>query len=152
MQQSSADSEAGPQPRPQHHLFGRGPSAAVTGPMMKCQLVIVPAMHPHLMGWWWREGGWGRHRADRERNDTLGSSYSLPFLSTSPLFFLVSIPPSALYLQLHSLEGLSGCLRPVTSVSFIWTPVSTRFVQMVICGKVKAPKVRPNLCVRSPSR
>jgi len=43
------------------------------------------------MGGWWG-GGWGRHGADRERNDTLGSSYSLSRSSSLPHFFLVCLP------------------------------------------------------------
>lgn len=68
------DSEAGLQPRPQHHLFGRGPSAPVAQPMMKCQLVIVPAKHPHLRGEGGREDGGGRELTGREMTPWIPTS------------------------------------------------------------------------------
>lgn len=77
------DSEAGLQPRPQHHLFGRGPSAPVARPMMKCQLVIVPAKHPHLRGEGGREDGGGRELTVREM-----TPWILPSLTLSLIQFI----------------------------------------------------------------
>lgn len=51
------------------------------------------------------EGGWGRQGADRERNDTLGSSYSLSLPRSvlfTPPFFLVfpsSLPTAAAHMK-----------------------------------------------------
>lgn len=75
-----ADSEAGLQPRPQHHLFGRGPSAPVARPMMKCQLVIVPAKHPHLRGEGGKEDGGGRELTGREMTPWIPPSLTLSLI------------------------------------------------------------------------
>lgn len=69
-----ADSEAGPQPRPRHHLFGRGPSAPVARLMMKCQLVIVPTKQPHLTG---VMGGGCVERGDLRRGGETGEAGKL---------------------------------------------------------------------------
>lgn len=64
-------------------------------------------------------GGGGRQRADTERNDTLGSSYSLSFLLTSPVSLEFS---SWLHPQLHRAVHGASALKCLHLISY--QPVS----------------------------
>lgn len=90
---------------------------------MKCQLVIVPAKHPHLRGEGGREDGGGRELTGREMTPWIPPSLTLSlieFIFLSVFFLLFSYGCTGDQAVCPGPEGISCCV-PMHILCFLLT-------------------------------